>query len=203
MQIDYKYLPVHFFERDVFTVAKELLGMLFIKIENDKQLIGKITELEVYTLDDPASHSFGGKKNRNKVMFNGGGILYVYFTYGMYFCANIVTGKFNEGSAILLRSMEPLNGIETFATRRFKKTEITNNEKRNLLNGPGKISIAFNLNKQFNGLNLQINDIKIAEPLDKTNFEIGESPRIGISKAVELKRRFYIKNNLYLSRNEK
>jgi len=203
MHNNFVNLPKSFFLRDVFTVANELLGKLFIKYDNPETLIGLITEVEVYTIDDPASHSFGGKKKRNEVMFNGGGNLYVYFTYGMYFCTNIVTGKENEGSAILLRSMQPIEGITTFAKRRFNKINISEKEKINLLNGPGKISIAFNINKNHNGMALQENDIIIAENSSKNNFEIATSTRIGISKAVELKRRFYIKDNRYLSRNEK
>ncbi len=203
MSINFNILPENFFTKDVFTVAKELLGKYFIKTEENNTLIAKITEIEIYTLDDPASHSFNGKKNRNSVMFNGGGNLYVYFTYGMYFCANIVTGELNEGSAILLRSMEPIEGIETFALRRFNKTEITEKEKLNLLNGPGKIAIGFNITKSLNGHKLQTGSIIIADPLEDPNFEIGLSKRIGITKAIDLERRLYIKNNKYLSRNEK
>ncbi len=203
MRNNYKILSDSFFSRDVFTVAKELLGKLFIKLEKGTNLIGKITEVEVYTIDDPASHSYGGKKNRNSEMFNGGGNLYVYFTYGMYFCTNIVTGQFNEGSAILLRSMEPIEGINTFAQRRYNKLDISEGDKTKLLNGPGKISIAFDIDKNYNGLTLQVNEIKIAEDFNNTDFEIGISKRIGISKATDLERRFYIKNNRYLSRHEK
>ncbi len=201
MILDYDLLTEDFFYRDVFIVAKEILGKLLIKYEADTTLISRITEVEVYTIDDPASHSYGGKKNRNSTMFNGGGYLYVYFTYGMYHCANIVTGKENEGSAILIRSAEPLFGIETFAQRRYNKSEITNKEKINLLNGPGKLTIAYDIDKNLNGLKLQEGIIKIADD-NYTNFEIGCSERIGISKAKELKRRFFIKNSNYLSRNE-
>lgn len=201
MIIDFVLLPEDFFCRDVFLVAKEILGKLLIKNEANATLISRITEVEVYTIDDPASHSYGGKKNRNRIMFYGGGYLYVYFTYGMYYCANIVTGKENEGSAILIRSAEPIHGIETFAKRRYNKIIITEKEKINLLNGPGKLTIGYNIEKSLNGLKLQNDIIKIATD-NYTNFEIGISERIGISKAKELKNRFFIKNSRYLSRNE-
>ncbi len=196
-------LPVDFYMRDCFVVAKELLGKTFVKKEDSFCLSGKIVEVEVYTIDDPASHSFGGKKNKNAVMFEGGGKLYVYFTYGMYFCCNVVTGSYNEGTAILIRALEPGLGINTFAERRFNKTELTDKETKNLLNGPGKICRAMNLNSTFNGISLIEDSVFIADEKQNESFEISVSPRIGISKGVDMERRFFIKNNLYLSRNEK
>ncbi|MFH0735007.1 MAG: DNA-3-methyladenine glycosylase [bacterium] len=199
----YNKLPVEFYLRDCFVVAKELLGKTFVKKENGQYLLGKIVEVEVYTLDDPASHSFGGKKNKNAVMFEGGGKLYVYFTYGMYFCCNVVSGNYNEGTAILIRALEPLLGFDTFAERRFNKKELSDKESRSLLNGPGKICIAYNLNSSFNGISLVDNSVFLAEGIKEESFQIGVSSRIGISKGKELERRFFIKNNLYLSRNDK
>ncbi len=196
-------LPTEFYLQDVFVVAKKLLGKVLVKQDFNGITAGKITEVEVYTSDDPASHSFNGKKNKNSVMFDGGGNLYVYFTYGMYFCSNVVTGNINEGSAILIRSLEPLAGIDVMAERRFGKINQTAKEKLNLLNGPGKICIGMAINNQYNGLSLQSDLIYISDYQTIDEIDIGVSERIGISKAKELLRRFYIKDNKFLSRNEK
>jgi len=196
-------IPIDFYQQDVFVVAKNLLGKVLVKKNLNEITAGKITEVEVYTSDDPASHSFNGRKNKNSVMFDGGGNLYVYFTYGMYFCSNVVTGNINEGSAILIRSLEPIAGVDVMSERRFGKINLTEKEKINLLNGPGKICMAMAINSQHNGLSLQSDLIFISnyQTVDENN--IGVSERIGISKAKELQRRFYIKDSKFLSRNGK
>lgn len=196
-------LPYEFYQQDVFIVAKNLLGKVFVKNGLNSLTAGIISEVEVYTVDDPASHSFIGKKNKNSVMFNGGGNLYVYFTYGMYYCCNIVTGKLNEGSAILIRALEPIEGINIIAERRYGKVDITEKEKYNLLNGPGKLSIGMDINMQYNGLSLQNEIIFISDYKTIDEKCIGVSARIGISQAKELQRRFFIKGSKFLSRNEK
>ncbi len=88
------------------------------------KLSAKIVEVEAYDgRIDEAAHTFNGKTERNKIMFEEGGFLYVYFTYGIHFCSNIVTGKKDEGTAVLLRAMEPISGLEEFGKRRFNKKE--------------------------------------------------------------------------------
>ncbi len=202
MKIDKsKKLRRDFYLNDTLLVAENLLGKIFVRKVGGKFLSGKIVETEAYIGEvDESAHSYKGKTERNSVMFNEGGHLYVYFTYGMYFCANVVTEKEGRGNAVLLRAMEPLEGIDTFAQNRFGKSEITEREKINLLNGPAKICMGFEINKNENGTDLLGDDIFIldASPIDKGKILISE--RIGISKSKELPWRFYIKNNKYVSK---
>jgi len=194
-------LDKKFYVRDPLTVARELLGKIFVKNENGNILLGKIVETEAYDgAIDESAHSYIGKTKRNAVMFEEGGLLYVYFTYGVHFCANVVTGRKDKGTAVLLRAFEPLNNFDLFAKRRFGKTEISEKEKVNLTNGPGKICQAFNIKRNENGLSLLGNRIYIlnSQPVDDEN--VVQTKRIGIKKSTELPWRFYIKNNPYVSR---
>lgn len=198
-----KKLQKIFFERNVLTVAEELLGKIFIYEDKnlDVNLSAKIVEVEAYNGKiDEASHSFKGITKRNEIMFNSGGFLYVYFTYGIHYCANIVTGKKGEGSAVLLRAMEPISGVEIFNKRRFNSEIVDKLKNNNLLNGPGKICQAFNINKNHNGLDITKNPIYILDKPKLSKDEIVQTKRIGIKKSVELPWRFYIKNSSYISK---
>src|SRR6266511_3967496 len=111
-------LPRSFYRRPSPEVAPDLLGRLLVRPVGDALLIARIVEAEAYQEDDPASHSFRGMTARTEVMFGPAGRLYVYFTYGMHFCMNVVTGREGEGSAVLLRAVEPLAGLEWMCHRR-------------------------------------------------------------------------------------
>lgn len=201
--LKFKKLQKIFFERNVLTVAEELLGKIFIYEDKnlDVNLSAKIVEVEAYNGKiDEASHSFKGITKRNEIMFNSGGFLYVYFTYGIHYCANIVTGKKGEGSAVLLRAMEPISGVEIFYKRRFNSEIVDKLKNNNLLNGPGKICQAFNINKNHNGLDITKNPIYILDKPKLSKDEIVQTKRIGIKKSVELPWRFYIKNSIYISK---
>ncbi len=194
-------LPREFYVRDTLTVARELLGKIFVRILNGEILAGRIIETEAYIAgEDESAHSSRGKTKRNATMFEEGGLLYVYFTYGMYYCANVVTNDKGKGDAVLLRSIEPLEGIEIFAQNRFGKTEITEKEKRNLLSGPGKICMAYNLTKTEDGADLLGDEIFILDARKVPRNKIVQTTRIGISKSKELPWRFYEKDNPYVSR---
>lgn len=196
-----KKLPREFYTRPVLKVAKELLGKILIKIERNKILAGKIVEVEAYDGNiDEASHSFRGKTKRNEVMFREGGYFYVYFTYGVHHCCNVVTGKEGHGAAVLIRAVEPLTGINTMAMRRFSKRKITEKELVNLTNGPGKICQAFAFDRTHSGLDLTGNNVFIIDAPSLKKSEIGISKRIGISKSTELPWRFFIKGSKFLSR---
>ncbi|MFA5804604.1 MAG: DNA-3-methyladenine glycosylase [Melioribacteraceae bacterium] len=196
-----KKLPRKFYTRDVHIVAKELLGKFLVRKIGRKHLIGKIVEVEAYdgTVDE-AAHTYGGKTKRNEVMFNEGGFLYVYFTYGMHFCSNVVAGKLNEGKAVLLRAVEPVNGIELMAINRFGKKDISAVELKNLTNGPAKICRAFSIARSKNGTDLTGKEIFILDSPKLSRNKIAASTRIGIKKSVDLPWRYYIKNNSFLSR---
>ncbi len=194
-------LPREFYVRDTLTVARELLGKIFVRILDGKILAGRIIETEAYIAgEDESAHSSRGKTKRNATMFEEGGLLYVYFTYGMYYCSNVVTNEKGKGDAVLLRSIEPLEGIEIFAQNRFGKTEITGKEKRNLLSGPGKICMAYKLTKAEDGTDLLGDEIFILDASTVPENKMVQTTRIGISKSKELPWRFYEKDNPYVSR---
>lgn len=201
MTASHKKLTKKFYTRDVHSVAKELLGKIFVRKIGDKILAGKIVEVEAYDGKiDEAAHSFNGKTKRNEVMFNGGGNLYVYFTYGMHFCCNTVTGEPGERTAILLRGLEPVEGIELMAENRYGKKNISVKEKINLTNGPGKICAALKIKREDNGTPLDGDDIFILNAPIIPKEQIKTSTRIGIKKSVDLPWRYYIKDNSYVSK---
>ena len=194
-------LQKKFYTRNVHAVAKELLGKIFVRVIGENCLSGKIVEVEAYDGSiDESSHSYRGKTKRNEVMFNGGGFLYVYFTYGMHFCANIVTGKINDGKAILIRSLEPLDGIDLMAMNRYNKKEITQKEFVNLTNGPAKICEAFKIEQAQNGTDLTGDKIFILKSANVSPIKIAATTRIGIKKSVDLPWRYYIKDNPFVSK---
>lgn len=194
-------LPKKFYLNDPVNLAPQLLGKIFVRKFNRKILSGRIVEVEAYRgKDDPAAHSFGGITKRNEIMFREGGYLYVYFTYGMHFCANIVTGNGNEGCAVLIRAVEPLDGIDIMALNRFDKKNISGTEKINLTNGPAKICYAFSITRNENGTDLTGSKIYLTDASGISKDNIVQTTRIGIKKAVDYPWRFYIKDNPYVSK---
>ena len=193
-------LPVEFYQKDVLKIAPRLIGKYLVKKEEHQYLLGKIVEVEAYADKiDEASHSFIGMTKRNAPMFSSGGKLYVYFIYGNHFCCNVVCGKEGIGSAVLIRALEPLKGIEVMARRRFQKSEVTGKELLNLTNGPGKICKAFNVSKDQNGIDLCGEDMFIDEGEKVPKKNIIQTSRIGIKKSKDLPWRFYLKDNPYIS----
>ncbi len=212
-----KPLSRSFYLQPTLQVAQELLGKYFIRRIGKNLLIGKIVEVEAYRSNDPASHSFRGKTNRNSVMFYEGGHLYVYFTYGMHFCANIVTGKEGIGEAVLIRAVEPLVGIEVMTKNRKKYLSsgvvepLSGKNKKiggdslpniliNLTNGPAKFCQAFGIARQENGLDLLDNEISITDGEPVSSKLIKRSSRIGIQQGVEKKWRFFVAENSWVSK---
>ncbi len=194
-------IDIDFYTRDVITVAREVLGKIFVNETNNDLLSGKIVEVEAYHgATDKSAHSYFGVTKRNNIMFENGGLLYVYLIYGIHYCCNIVTGKQGEGDAVLIRGIEPLSGIEKMVSNRYNKSDISNREKMNLLNGPGKICQAFDINKDQNGINLTGNKIYLLDNEKVKEEDIITTKRIGIQKSKDLKWRFYIKNNQYVSK---
>lgn len=194
-------LPREFYIRPVITVARELLGKVIVKNENGITLSGRIVEVEAYNGEiDEAAHSFNGKTKRNEVMFNEGGYFYVYFTYGAHYCCNIVTGKIGKGTAVLIRAVEPLSGIEIMINNRFNRKLKSEKEIINLTSGPGKICKAFGFNKEHSGLDLTKNFVYLIDQKKLERNRIGISKRIGITKSVELPWRFFEIGNPFLSR---
>lgn len=196
-----KKLEREFYLKPVVKVARNLLGKIFVKLERNTVLAGMITEVEAYDgKSDQASHSYKGLNRRNQHMFYLGGHTYVYFTYGVHYCLNVVACQEGYGAAVLIRAMEPLLGVEKFSYRRFNKRKLSEKEFQNLLNGPGKICQAFNLTTKQSGKDLLGNEMFILDYKNLSNKKIGCSQRIGISKSKELMWRFYIIDSKFLSK---
>jgi DNA-3-methyladenine glycosylase len=191
-----KKLPASFYSQNTLTVAKALLGKYLIRKHHDRVLVGKIVETEAYhEVGDPSCHAHRGKTPRNAVMFGPPGCLYVYFTYGMHYCMNIVTEAEGVAAAVLIRALEPLEGLDIMQTSRGEK--IT---EKNLCNGPAKLCRAFFISTIQNGHSLQSDDIYISTGENIDDSDIAIATRIGISKGTDLPWRFYIKRNTFVSK---
>ncbi|MCU1391158.1 MAG: putative 3-methyladenine glycosylase [Ilumatobacteraceae bacterium] len=163
-----------FLTRDSHVVAPELLNKLLVA----GPCVGRIVEVEAYDSTDPASHTFRGVTKRNAIMFGRAGHLYVYFTYGMHHCANVVTGRVGDGQAVLLRAVTPMSGLDVMAARRGRTLH--------LADGPGKLCQAFGLDLSANGTDLCVGG---AIGLYDDGVPPPElpliTPRIGISVGVD------------------
>lgn len=193
-----KKLNKDFYLQDTLLVAKQLLGKYLYRKYKGQYLIGKIVETEAYREDDPASHAFKGKTKRNEVMFWEGGHLYVYFTYGMHYCCNVVTEREGRGCAVLIRAVEPIEGLDTMMKlRKFNSSA----NVFDLTNGPAKLCQAFNITKRDNGKFLCDEEIFIVDSkIDIENSQIGKSQRIGIKNGLDKQWRFFIRNSPWVSR---
>ncbi|AYF53262.1 DNA-3-methyladenine glycosylase [Clostridium novyi] len=198
-------LNKEFYRRDTIQVAKDLLGKYIVINEDNEKIIAKIVEVEAYLgINDKAAHSYGGRRTeRTKVMYEDGGCVYVFQIYGMYNCLNIVTSHKEVPQAVLIRAVEPISNIDKFSFNRFKKkfNELTKYQQKNITNGPGKLCMAMNITKEFNGEDLSLDRIYILD--NKEEFQVVSSKRIGIDYAEEAKDyllRFYIKDNKYVSK---
>ncbi|MFA5403474.1 MAG: DNA-3-methyladenine glycosylase [Ignavibacteria bacterium] len=195
----YSPLTDSFFRRDTIIVAKDLLGKIIIrKTDKSRFLTGKIVEVEAYMGDhDPACHACQKVTGRSSTLYEEGGIIYVYFIYGNYYCFNIVTERKGTGCAVLIRAVEPLEGIEIMKELRPKVKNIYD-----LTNGPSKFCLAFDIDKRFNGKKLSKEGIFISNPLNNDKFEIKTSKRIGIEKGADFPYRFFIKNNPFVTKHK-
>lgn len=188
-------LPRSFFARPSTAVAPELLGRILVRVMPDgTRLAARLVEVEAYAPDDPASHAFRGETARNAVMFGRAGHLYVYFTYGMHFCCNVVTGLDGEGSAVLLRAAEPLEGLEVMAANRGTVAP------RLLCAGPGRLAQAFGIARREDGADL-VRDaslqLRAGEPVGSR--AIGRSTRVGLSVGIRPRWRYFERENAFVS----
>ena len=185
-----------FQDKDTLCLAKNLLWKLIVRNTRDWELSWIINEVEAYTQDDEASHTFGWKRTkRNEVMFFDAWHIYVYFTYGMYHCMNIVSEKRDYWSAVLIRSMIPFRWIENMMSNRWFKIYTESSSRlqfKNLSNWPAKLCIALWINKLYNWVDLLAKNSDIyLEDIWYETWEIKASTRIGIGKAKDKMRRFY------------
>ncbi len=199
--LNIKKLPKKFYTREVKIVAKDLLGKILVKKDGNSILAGKIVEVEAYDGNiDQAAHTFIGKTKRNEIMFNEGGYFYVYFTYGAHFCCNVVTGKKDHGTAVLIRAIEPVKGQNKMTKNRFGRKLLNEKERFNLTNGPGKVCQAMGINRAHYGTDLTMDKIFILDAPKLKKDMVVVTKRVGIKKSVDLPWRFYIKENPYVSR---
>jgi DNA-3-methyladenine glycosylase len=177
---------------DSLTAARSLLGWKLVHNSPEGKTSGYIVETEAYDMEDPASHAFGGPGKRNAAMFEAAGTVYVYFTYGMHFCVNIVTGEAGHGQGVLIRALEPFEGVGLMKRRRGVEDE------RLLTNGPAKLTQAMGIGREHGGSNLSAGPIYL-EP-GVVVGEVVQTTRVGISKAVDRPWRFYVAHNPYVSK---
>ncbi|MFZ1249722.1 MAG: DNA-3-methyladenine glycosylase [Candidatus Saccharimonadales bacterium] len=186
-------MTLDFLTQPAEEVGPKLLGCILERQIGGHTIAVRIVETEAYDQEDEASHAHGGKKNRSAVMFGPAGHLYVYFTYGMHYCCNVVCGPEGYGAGVLIRAVEPLAGERQMAENRGGITG------KNVSNGPGKLCQALAIDLSMNGHNLRMQPLVLKAGSLAPHEAIVSAKRIGISKAKNELRRFYIKDNPYVS----
>lgn len=202
-----------FLENPSDVAAPLLLGCTLtrtITLNGEKhKLVARIVETEAYDQDDPASHAFGGPSERNAAMFGPAGHLYVYVSYGMHHCCNVVCGPEGFGSGCLVRAVEPLESVEVMRelreAGRAGKEQAERTRKhplklRDLTNGPGKVCAALGIDKELYGHDLTVEPLVLDFAPLLPGETIGCSPRVGISKNIDAPKRFFIEGNVFVSR---
>jgi len=192
-------LPRRFFARPVLTVARELLGHLLVHDSPEGRTVGRIVETEAYRgRDDPASHAYR-LTPRSRIMAGPPAVAYVYFTYGNHFCVNVVAGMEGVVGAVLLRALEPLDGIEVMARRRRLPSASGLLDLRLLASGPGRLTEAMGIDRTHNGRELTAPPLFIAHGRPGL-LVIKAGSRVGIREGTERPWRFVIQGNPYVSR---
>ncbi len=191
-------ITIEFYRRDAITVAKDLLGLVLVHETKEGITKGIIVETEAYMgFKDAAAHSYKNiRKGRTNVQYGEGGYAYIYLIYGMYYCMNIVTNVVNIPEVVLLRALEPTQGIDLMKKRRGTDKIL------NLCSGPGKLCSAMGINQADYGMDLCGNQLYFEKSADYKLNEIVASKRINIDYAGEAKDylwRFTIKDNKYIS----
>lgn len=201
-----KKLERSFYLQDTITTARELLGKYLVHETGSGRRAGIIVETEAYTgVEDKACHAYEWKRTpRNEVMYGIGGTAYIYFIYGMYYCFNVVTGAEDNPCAVLIRALEPVEGLDAMAQARLGKAyeELDSSRKISLTNGPGKLCGALGITKSQNGLDLCGDELYICSG-PAVPISIKATPRVNIGYAGEFTDkpwRFYLENNKYVSK---
>ena len=187
-----------FFRRDTVEVARDLLGRRLVRVVDGERLSGRIVETEAYVgQGDEACHASAGRTKRNASMFGPPGHAYVYFIYGMYYCLNFVTETAGFPAAVLIRALEPLEGVETMRENRDGRAELTS--------GPGRLCQALAIDKGLDGADLCADDalLFVEEGVAIPDEQVERGPRIGVrgdEKALTIPWRFYVQDNDHVSR---
>jgi DNA-3-methyladenine glycosylase len=206
-------LPRSFYERDSETVARALLGTILECDTPRGRASGRIVETEAYLgPSDPASHAAAGLTARTLHLFGQPGRAYVYFIYGVHWCVNAVAGRRGAGTAVLIRALEPVDGILLMRERRWVKAgrrarsgpvgpaSARGRKDRDLTNGPGKLCEALGIDDRYNGVTLLRPPLTIRAGVDIPDSQVMVSPRIGITRAAALPGRFFVRDNAFVSR---
>ena len=199
-QTDMPRLDRAFFARDTLRVARELLGQRLVRAWAGQRVSGRIVETEAYIgQDDAACHASRGRTARNAVMFGPAGHAYVYFVYGMHYCFNIVTEAEGFAAAVLVRALQPIEGLDIMRGRRQGRDDA------GLTNGPAKLCSALAIDRALNGTDLVTGDelwVEDDDPIPDVRVVTG--PRIGVrgdERALTVPWRFWIRGNPYVSRH--
>jgi|SRR3954466_11540336 DNA-3-methyladenine glycosylase len=203
-------LPRNFYERDPRAVARELLGKILLRRMGRKIVAGRIVEVEAYMgKNDPAAHAFAGMTNRNSVLFGPAGHAYVYFTYGMHHCMNITCEGTDRAGSLLLRALEPVAGFREMGEARklpWDKEDANPAKLRLLASGPGRLCQALRIDRQHdNGKDVTArdSDLQVVDALKEVptleKYKVVTATRIGITKAAEMKLRYLLAGNPYVS----
>jgi DNA-3-methyladenine glycosylase len=205
----FRPVPAAFFAADTVAVARALLGKFLVSETPEGRAVGRIVETEAYLCDDAACHASRGETKRNRAMFGPAGRSYTYLIYGMYRCFNVVTGPAGLGEAVLIRALEPLEGLDLMAERRGMR------DPKALCSGPGKLVIALGISDLPDGSDLRKGPLRVAEPARRKGpagepesrepaargrEKIKVTTRIGISKDAHLPLRFYLEGSPWISR---
>ncbi|MGE5259671.1 MAG: DNA-3-methyladenine glycosylase [Actinomycetota bacterium] len=174
-------------------LARYLIGKTLVHELPAARLSGVIVETEAYPPGDAAGHAFRGKTRGNQTLFLGRGYCYVYFTYGSSFMVNVTSEEPGVGAGVLLRALEPLDGIEIM--QRFRKTT----RPRDIARGPGRLAQAMRIDKRYDGMDLCAGEALWLGTAARRTGPIGSSARIGITREVDRKRRFFERGNPFVS----
>ena len=190
-----KPLPLAFYARPTAEVARRLLGQILVSRIRGRETVGRIVETEAYVgPHDPACHAYGHRRTeRTETLYGPPGTAYVYFTYGMHWCLNAVTERVDYPAAVLIRALEPLDGIALMRRRRGRVPD------RALCAGPARLCEALGITGRQNGESLERGAVRIL-PGGRTRFRVAVTPRIGITTARDWPLRFVIADSGWLSR---
>ena len=190
----YRVLSRRFYLRSPGEVARAILGKYLVRSMDGTLLVGRIVEAEAYYgRDDPASHAFRGITGRNREMFAMGGTAYIYLAYGNHFLINIVTGRVGVPGAVLIRALEPVQGMREMGRLR-RTTDVSR-----LTNGPGRLTEALGIHGEDSGCDLTDSSILICRRIGERSPDVAVSPRIGISRGKEFNERYYVPGNPFVS----
>jgi DNA-3-methyladenine glycosylase len=191
----------NFYLQSSVLLAPQLLGKIFRFASPEGIVSGKIVEVEAYHQNDPASHTFRGESDRNRSMFQTGGRLYVYTIYGLHSCVNIVAGRAGSGEGVLIRAVEPVEGVDVMVKNRSAGRDPARvSPLPNLTNGPAKLTQAFGITREHDGSVLGESAFSLLPGKEIPADSIVQTTRIGITKAAHELFRFYIKGNPFVSR---